>query len=78
LFDPDNARLHYNLACAMAKLRDADTAVDLIEPWIDRVSHGWVLWMQSDNSLDAIREHPRFLALMVRGARRLEDEEATT
>jgi adenylate cyclase len=77
LFDPDNARLHYNLACAMAKLQDADTAVDLIEPWIDTVSHGWVLWMQRDNSLDPIREHPRFVALMARGARRLTAEQAT-
>ena len=71
LFDPDNARLHYNLACAMARLQDADSAVDLIEPWIDKVSQGWVLWMQRDNSLDPIREHPRFVALMARGARRL-------
>jgi adenylate cyclase len=74
LFDPDNARLHYNLACAMARLRDANTAVDLIEPWIDQVSHGWLIWMQSDNSLDPIREDPRFVALMARGARRLETE----
>ena len=73
LFDPDNARLHYNLACAMARLRDADSAVDLIEPWIDKVSQGWVLWMQRDNSLDPIREHPRFAALMARGARRLDN-----
>jgi adenylate cyclase len=71
LFDPENARLRYNLACAMARLHDADTAVDLIEPWIDRVSHGWVLWMQRDNSLDPIRDHPRFAALMARGARRI-------
>jgi len=78
LFDPGNARLHYNLACAMAKMQDADTAVDLIEPWIDTVSHGWVLWMQSDNSLDPIREHPRFIALMARGARRLSTEKATS
>jgi adenylate cyclase len=70
LFDPDNARLHYNLACAMAKLEDAETAVILIEPWIDRVSLGWVRWMQSDNSLDPIRAHPRFVELMARGARR--------
>jgi adenylate cyclase len=71
LFDPDNARLHYNLACAMATLEDADLAVDLIEPWIDKVSTGWVLWMQQDNSLDPIREHPRFAALMERGLRRV-------
>jgi adenylate cyclase len=71
LFDPDNARLHYNLACAMSKLEDADAAVDLIEPWIDRVSQGWLLWMQKDYDLDPIWNHPRFVALMERGARRL-------
>jgi adenylate cyclase len=76
LFDPDNARLHYNLACAMATLGDADTAVDLIEPWIDMVSQGWLLWMLKDNSLDPIRAHPRFAALMARGARRFAAEPA--
>jgi hypothetical protein len=55
----------------MSRLQDADTAVDLIEPWIDQVSEGWLLWMQRDNSLDPIRAHPRFVALMARGARRL-------
>ena len=76
LFDPDNARLHYNLGCAMAKLLDADLAVDLIEPWIEKVSHGWLLWMQTDNSLDPIRQHPRFVALMARAARRFPAETA--
>ncbi len=71
LFDPDNARLHYNLACGMARLGDADMAVDLIDPWFDRVSPGWVRWIQNDNSLDPIRGHPRFAALMERGARRI-------
>jgi adenylate cyclase len=75
LFDPVNARLHYNLGCAMAKLEDADTAVDLIDPWIDKVSHGWLMWMRTDNSLDPIREHPRFVAMMARGARRLAEEQ---
>jgi adenylate cyclase len=74
LFDPENARLHYNIACGMAQLGDADMAVDLIEPWLDRVAVGWVRWMQQDNSLDPIRDHPRFAALMERGARRIERE----
>ncbi|NJD31728.1 MAG: TIR domain-containing protein [Gammaproteobacteria bacterium] len=74
LFDPDNARLHYNLACAMSRLGDAEAAVELIEPWIDQVSHGWLLWMRSDNSLDPIRNHPRFVAMMDRCARRLDAE----
>ena len=57
LFDPDNARLPYNFACAMAKLCDADA-----------------LWMHSDNSLDSIREHPRFVELMARTGRRFTPE----
>jgi adenylate cyclase len=76
LFDPDNSRLHYNIACGMARLQDADMAVDLIEPWFDRVSPGWIRWMQHDNSLDRIREHPRFKALMERGARRIAEAAA--
>jgi adenylate cyclase len=74
LFDPDNARLHYNVACGMARLGDADMAVDLIDPWFHRVSLGWVRWIQQDNSLDPIRGHPRFVALMERGARRIAQE----
>ena len=61
----------------MATLEDADTAVDLIEPWIDTVSHGWLLWMQSDNSLDPIREHPRFAALSELIDRRLSQSVST-
>jgi hypothetical protein len=55
----------------MARLGDADSAVDLITPWIDKVSTGWLLWMQRDNSLDAIRGHPRFVEMMTRGAARI-------
>ncbi len=40
LFDPDNVRLHYNLACAMATLEDADLAVALMDPLIDKVGPG--------------------------------------
>ena len=78
LFDPDNARLHYNLACAMAQLHDADAAVELIEPLIDKVTTGWLRWMHKDNSLDPIREHPRFAALMARGAARIAADDATS
>jgi hypothetical protein len=62
----------------MAKLEDADTAVDRIEPWLDKVRPGWVLWMQQDNSLDPIRQNPRFAALMARGLRRLRANKAET
>jgi adenylate cyclase len=74
LFDPDNLRLRYNLACAMVPLGDAGMASDLIEPLIDTVSHGYLRWMQADNSLDPIRGNPRFAALMERAAARLARE----
>ncbi len=74
LFDPDNVRLHYNLACAMATLEDADMAVALMDPLIDKVGPGALRWFQSDNSLDQIREHPKFVALSERIARRLAAE----
>jgi adenylate cyclase len=71
LFDPDNLRLRYNLACAMATLRDADAAVDLLEAVVVEVSAGWIAWMGQDNSLDPIREHPRFTALMAKARARV-------
>ena len=73
LFDPDNTRLHYNLACAMSKLRDADAACDLLDDVVGTVSAGWLKWIDADNSLDPIREHPRFVALMVRARARFAD-----
>jgi adenylate cyclase len=76
LFDPDNARLHYNLACAMATIEDSDMAVALMDPLIDKVGPGALRWIQSDNSLDRIREHPRFMAMAERIARRLAAETA--
>jgi len=71
LFDPDNSRLQYNLACAMAGLGDAETACDLLDGFIGKVAASWAVWMDRDNSLDPIREHPRFQALMARAAARL-------
>ena len=70
LFDPDNTRLHYNLACAMATLEDADAACDLLDGVIDKVNVGWLLWMGADNSLYPIRNHPRFAALMAKARER--------
>ena len=66
LFDPENTRLHYNLACAMATLRDADAACDLLDGVVHKVTAGWLLWMDADNSLDPIRANPRYVALMAR------------
>ena len=78
LFDPDNVRLHYNLACSMAGLGDPEAACDLLEGIIDKVSEGWIHWIEADNSLDPIRGDPRFIAIMARGAARFSSEAAPT
>jgi adenylate cyclase len=70
LFDPENARLQYNIACGLARLPDAEAACDVLERMIDKVNAGWFRWMETDNSLDLIRTHPRYLALISRGTAR--------
>jgi adenylate cyclase len=71
LFDPDNLRLRYNLACALSKLRDADTAIELLAGVLPKVNAGWLHWTQVDTSLDPIRDDPRYEALIVDAEARL-------
>jgi len=78
LFDPDNVRLHYNLACSMAGLGDPEAACDLLDGIVDKVSEGWLHWIEADNSLDPIRGDPRFIAIMARGAARFANAAAPT
>ena len=81
LFDPDNTRLRYNVACGLAQLDEADAACGLLERVVDRVSGGWLEWIEKDNSLDPIRKHPRFIALnkamQARKAQLIEEAAAT-
>ncbi len=77
LFDPDNLRLRYNLACGLAKLKDVEAACDLLDGVIEKVSGGWLRWIDTDNSLDPIRQAPRFVALIAR-ARARQDAEAAS
>ena len=64
LFDPENARLRYNVACGMAQLGEAETACNLLDRVVDRVSGGWLEWIEKDNDLDPIRDYPRFVDLI--------------
>jgi adenylate cyclase len=64
LFDPDNMRMLYNIACAMSGLRDVDAACDILNRVVSEVSAGFLTWVEKDTSLDPIRSAPRFIALM--------------
>jgi hypothetical protein len=44
----------------MSKLGEADKAVDLLEGIVGKISPGWAKWIEIDNSLDPIRDHPRY------------------
>jgi adenylate cyclase len=71
MFDPDNLRLHYNVACALVKLRDVDTVIELLEGIVSKVSSGWLRWMHVDTSLGPIRDDPRFKAMIAAAEARL-------
>ena len=64
LFDPENTRLQYNIACGLATLGDADMALEMLETLAPVMPRGWYEWMQSDNSLNSIRSHPRYKAMI--------------
>jgi len=60
---PDNPTAHYNLACSLAllkrktdALRELQTAVQLGYRDFD--------WMQQDPDLEALKQHPKFRALL--------------
>jgi len=71
LVDPDNANLHYNLACAMSSLKEVDAALETLTGIADKLSPGMVSWLEADNDFDPIREDPRFKELMQQVKERL-------
>jgi adenylate cyclase len=67
IFAGDDVGVHYNLACAYAKLGQPERALDCLERQLSAsaVYKGWSLsWMKQDSDLDSVRDHPRFRALV--------------
>jgi adenylate cyclase len=71
LIDPDNANLHYNLACAMAVLGELDRALSILEGVAERSTPGMLSWMEADSDLDAVRKDPRFGVMLDKARDRL-------
>ncbi len=72
LLDPDNANLRYNFACTLtAELHDFDAALDLLAPALEAMRIEAINWAKADPDLDAIREHPRFKAMLAAAEARL-------
>jgi adenylate cyclase len=64
LLDPDNTILHFNYVCALARLREVDAALDLLESVISKASQGWLMWLDADTDLDPLRDSPRFVEIV--------------
>jgi adenylate cyclase len=62
--DPDDVVAQYNAACVYSLLGESDRALDLLEIVVPQSSSYHVLWFNQDADLDAIRDHPRFRALL--------------
>lgn len=61
LIDPDNLIMRYNLACAFASdLADADTALEVLEPWFAAATPYELKHAAIDKDLDSLRRHERF------------------
>jgi adenylate cyclase len=72
LFDEDNIRMQYNVACCLAGMDEADKekATEILERVTAVVTAGWLKWMDTDSSLDPVRDRPRFKAMMARAKAR--------
>jgi len=67
LLDPDNLTMRYNFACGFVELKDAETALNLLGAVLEKDTLETVNWAKVDPDLDALRDHPRFKA-MIEGA----------
>ena len=65
LLDPDNLGMRYNLACDLiVNLRDYDGALELLGSVFRNGGAEQLAWLKSDPDIDAIRDDPRFMALV--------------
>ncbi len=75
LVDPDNLNMRYNIACAfILDLRDFDAAFDLLEPALAKFGKSRLAHIKVDPDFDAVRDHPRFKAMMTAAEARLGQE----
>jgi adenylate cyclase len=75
LLDPNNINMRYNLACmTLVQLHDPEGCLDMLEPLFKMISRSLLNWAKTDADLDAVRDHPRFKALVAATEARLAAE----
>jgi adenylate cyclase len=72
LIDPQNMVMRYNIACALsAYLKDADSAVEILQELLAVADRMWLDYMKVDPELDPIRDNPSFAAMIAAAEARL-------
>ena len=71
LIDPDNMNMRYNFACGFVELKDTETALNLLGAVLEKDTLETVNWAKVDPDLDALRDHPRFKAMIEGAEKRL-------
>jgi adenylate cyclase len=72
LIDPDNALMRYHLAGTLATyLHEEEQAFNLLERNVPTVSSFHISMAETEPDFDALRENPRFEALLARARRRV-------
>jgi len=63
--DRDEPAVLYNVACAYSMMSDTDKAFELLNEAINN-GFGYRAWLENDNTLENLREDPRYTALLKR------------
>lgn len=62
--DADDNNALYNIACVYSLLGEPDRAIDLLEPYLQKVGPHMKSWFKNDSDFDPIRSHPRYAKLL--------------
>ena len=76
LIDPDNINMRYNFACVLSGLGDKEAAIKMLQPTLARAGAYQVRITETDTDFDAIRDDPRFQAMIADAKKRLGMDEA--
>lgn len=74
LLDPGNTNMQYNIACAMIRIGEVETGLDILESLSTIMTEGLLIWIDKDTDFDGIRDLPRFRSIMERTRTRLVQE----
>jgi adenylate cyclase len=64
---PDDPHVRYNVACAYSQAKEIDRAIECLEEAEAILRQpSYLRWIENDSDLDALRDDPRFQALVAR------------